>query len=64
MEVELAVVASNFAPALRLGQDTAQGGLIFVKKITPQAWLALFIPECGDLQLLGNLRMSDDAHGA
>jgi hypothetical protein len=64
VEVELAIVAPDFAPAFRLAEDSTKRGLIFLKKIAAQARLALLISKRGGFQLLRDLRMSDDAHGA
>src|ERR1039458_8782411 len=52
MEVELAIVAPDSAPAFRFVQDAAQRGLIFPKKIAAQTRLALVIPEGGGFELL------------
>src|ERR1017187_1474492 len=61
---ELAVVAPDFAPAFRLTQDSTQRGLIFAKKILVQTRLAFLIPKRSGFQLLRDLRMPDNAHGA
>ena len=55
VEVELAIVAPDFAPAFRLIQDAAQRGLVFQKKIAAQPRLAILIPERGGFQLLARI---------
>ena len=64
MEVKLAIVALDFAPAFRVVEDSPQCGLVFLKKIAAQTRLALFIPERSGFQFLRHLRMPDDSHGA
>jgi hypothetical protein len=64
MEVELAIVSSDFAPAFRLGHNAAQGPLELVKKVVAQARLPLVIPQRGVFQFLVGFRMADDVHGA
>lgn len=44
VEVELAIVASDFAPAFRLGHDPAQRALELVQEGIAQARLPLLIP--------------------
>ena len=63
-EVKLAIVSSDFAPALRLAQDLAKCDLVFIQKVGPQTRLALIVPKGGGFQLLRHIRMSEDAHGA
>ncbi len=64
VEVELAIVAPDFASAFRLGQDAPQRSSIFLKKVAAQLRLAFLIPKRGGFQLLRNFRMPDDAYGA
>ena len=64
VEVELAIVAPDFAPAFRLGHDAAQRAFKLVKEIIAQARLPFLIPPRGGFQFFAGLRMADDAHGA
>lgn len=64
VEVEFAILTLDFALAFRLVQDAPQSNSIFLKKVATQPRVALLIPERGSFQLLGDFRMSDDAHGA
>jgi len=45
MEVELAIVATDFTPVFRVGKNPSHCGLIFLKKIATQAWTAFLIPQ-------------------
>ena len=62
MKVELAILTSYPPPTFRLAQNAPQRDLIPFKKVAAQTRLALLIPKRGGLQLLRELRMSDDAH--
>lgn len=64
VEVELAVLAPDFAPAFRLGHDAAQRAFKMFKEIAAQAGLPFFIPEHRRFQFLVGFRMADDVHGA
>lgn len=62
MEVELAIVVADFAPALGFGHDAAQGPFELVKEVVTQARLPLFIPQRRAFQFLVGFRMTDDVH--
>ena len=57
MKVELAIVAPDFAPLFRFVQDSAQRGLIFLKKITAQTRLVLSYQSAAASNSLWNFRM-------
>ena len=62
MEVELAVVSTNFPPACRFGDDATQGPFELIEEVVTQARLPLFIPQCRAFQFLVRFRMADDVH--
>lgn len=64
MEIELAIVSSNFPPALRFGHNPAQRAFKFVHKIPALAGSPLFIPKRCGFQFFVGFRMADDVHGA
>ena len=62
LEVEFAIVAPDFSPAVWLGHDPAQRGCELIKEVISQAGLFLLIPKGRSLQLQLRFRMADDAH--
>ena len=64
LQVELAILAPYLPPAFWFTENAPERKLLGVEKIVAQTRLALFIPKRGGLQLLRDLRMSDDAHRA
>lgn len=63
-EVEFAMVAPNFAPAFRIGHDSAQGEVKLIQEVVAKARVRLLLPQRHGLQLRVGFRMADDAHGA
>ena len=64
LEVELAIVAPDFAPAFRLGHDASQRASKLVREVIAKARLPFLIPQRGGFQFFVGFRMADDAHGA
>ena len=64
VEVELAIVTADFAPAFRLGHDAAQRAFKLDQEGVAQARLPFLISQRGGFQFLVGFRMADDAHGA
>jgi len=62
VEIELAVIAPDFASAFRRGHDSAQCAFILVKEVVTQPRLSFVVPERGSSQFLVRFRMADDAH--